>query len=126
MNKSKFFILGMLALTLTFGLVLAGCGNGTSSGLGGGADASRFYGSWEGDSEQHIHADDYDGYLRVFVSSRTGSIVGGVVSTLTETTLNISTYTVTYVFNSATELVLSGGPTDSWGFINGTYTKQAD
>jgi hypothetical protein len=34
MEKNRFFILGLLAVTLTFGLVLAGCDNGTTSGGG--------------------------------------------------------------------------------------------
>ena len=45
MKKSKYFFLGMVILVLSFGLVFAGCSNGSTSK--GGTIAPEFRGKWE-------------------------------------------------------------------------------
>ncbi|GHU86779.1 hypothetical protein FACS189476_00700 [Spirochaetia bacterium] len=121
MKRNKFFVLGVLAAVLTFGLVVVGCDPGGDDDPPPTGDAAKLQGTWNDTV-----------YTQVLVFSGSNVDIGGGMATGTfvvnETahtlTMNVSAMASDNVFaysfsNSDNTLTLSGGDSQ----VNGTYAK---
>jgi hypothetical protein len=128
MKKSKLFLAGMAALLLSFGLVLAGCDNGSSGGGGPGLGA--LVGEWLKTDGKTISISDSHGEVSAEcrLSSTGETITGGTLTSYDGTTVQIEVWGSSDVISftaALTDTTLTiGGLTGNYTIFNGLYTKQ--
>jgi hypothetical protein len=124
--KNKFFVAGILALVLVFGMTVVGCDDGSTDGNGGGTDYwAQFKNTdWVKGSIRITFRESSQGKFMNFTGGPLGYRMLSTVEANKFISLN-GTNTIDYVLsNNGQTLTLSNGSDSDWKAYEGEYAKQ--